>query len=86
MVRVCSTMVYIYIGLYILATHTTLTHTHTGCERGKARRLMLCCWRHSVTQLLRSWWRTLVILLTPLIFLPLALPLDWNVNVRPIYT
>ncbi len=44
---------------------------------------MLCCWRHSVTRLMRSWWRTLVILLTPLIFLPLALPLDWNVNVRP---
>ncbi|XP_064391572.1 Na(+)/citrate cotransporter-like [Halichondria panicea] len=51
-----------------------------GGGKGKARRLMLCCWRHSVTRLLRSWWRTLVIVLTPLIFLPLALPLDWNVN------
>ena len=38
------------------------------------------CWRHPLSRLLRSWWRVIVVILTPLLFLPIPIVLKDDVS------
>ena len=38
------------------------------------------CWSHPLSRLLRSWWRVIVVILTPLIFLPIPIILKDDVS------
>ena len=38
------------------------------------------CWSHPLSRLLRSWWRVIVVVLTPLLFLPIPIVLKDDVS------
>ena len=38
------------------------------------------CWSHPLSRLLRSWWRLIVIVLTPLVFSPIPIVLKDDVS------
>lgn len=52
------------------------SHDSDGRVVGRLRR----CWSHPLSRLLRSWWRVILIILTPLLFLPIPIVLKDDVS------